>query len=69
MNPPDHPHDSERVVRLVDPAGAPPHLGELIRESMDELGWNVVHPLGPAGAKLVSKGNMTGRARRMAKRR
>ena len=28
---------SERVGPMLDP----PHLGELIRESMDELGWNV----------------------------
>ena len=25
----------------VDPLLNPPHLGELIRESMDETGWNV----------------------------
>ena len=25
----------------VDPMQNPPHLGELIRESMDEMGWNV----------------------------
>ena len=25
----------------VDPMLNPPHLGELIRESMDEVGWNV----------------------------
>ena len=27
----------ERVVAMLNP----PHLGELIRESMDEVGWNV----------------------------
>ena len=25
----------------VDPMHNPPHLGELIRESMDDVGWNV----------------------------
>ena len=25
----------------VGPMQNPPHLGELIRESMDEVGWNV----------------------------
>lgn len=29
--------NSERVGPMVNP----PHLGELIRESMDETGWNV----------------------------
>ena len=29
--------DSERVRPMLNP----PHLGELIRESMDEVGWNV----------------------------
>ena len=29
--------DGERVKFMPDP----PHLGELIRESMEELGWNV----------------------------
>ena len=28
---------SDRVVPMLNP----PHLGELIRESMDEVGWNV----------------------------
>ena len=28
---------SERVGPMLDP----PHLGELIRESMDDVGWNV----------------------------
>ncbi len=30
-------NDGERV----DPMLNPPHLGELIRESMEEVGWNV----------------------------
>ena len=30
-------NDSERVGPMLNP----PHLGELIRESMEEVGWNV----------------------------
>ena len=29
------------VSEHVSPMPNPPHLGELIRESMDEVGWNV----------------------------
>lgn len=29
--------ESDRVGLMLNP----PHLGELIRESMDEVGWNV----------------------------
>ena len=29
--------DAERVGPMLNP----PHLGELVRESMDEVGWNV----------------------------
>lgn len=30
-------NDGERVGLMLNP----PHLGELIRESMEEVGWNV----------------------------
>ena len=33
----------------VGPMANPPHLGELIRESMDEVGWNVTE----TAARLV----------------
>ena len=33
---------SERVGPMLNP----PHLGELIRESMDEVGWNVTETAG-----------------------
>ena len=32
---------NENVGDRVGPMLNPPHLGELIRESMDEVGWNV----------------------------
>ena len=32
---------SEIASERVGPMLNPPHLGELIRESMDEVGWNV----------------------------
>ncbi len=32
---------SDTMSERVDPMLNPPHLGELIRESMDEVGWNV----------------------------
>ena len=32
---------NENATDRVGPMLNPPHLGELIRESMDEVGWNV----------------------------
>ena len=32
---------NENTTYRVDPMLNPPHLGELVRESMDEVGWNV----------------------------
>ncbi len=37
----------ERVVAMLDP----PHLGELIRESMDEVGWNVTETAAHLGCE------------------
>ena len=34
--------DGDRVGSMLNP----PHLGELIRESMEELGWNVTETAG-----------------------
>ena len=34
--------ESERVGPMLNP----PHLGELVRESMDEVGWNVTETAG-----------------------
>ena len=38
----------------VDPMLNPPHLGELIRESMDETGWNVTETAARLGCDRVS---------------
>ena len=35
----------------VGPMRNPPHLGELIRESMDELGWNVTETAARLGCE------------------
>ena len=35
----------------VGPMQNPPHLGELIRESMDEVGWNVTETAGRLGCE------------------
>ena len=37
----------ERVVAMLDP----PHLGELIRESMDDVGWNVTETAARLGCE------------------
>ncbi len=37
----------ERVVAMLNP----PHLGELIRESMDEVGWNVTQTAARLGCE------------------
>ena len=37
----------ERVVAMPNP----PHLGELIRESMDEVGWNVTQTAARLGCE------------------
>ena len=39
--------DSDRVGSMLNP----PHLGELIRESMDELGWNVTETASRLGCE------------------
>lgn len=39
--------DSKRVGPMLDP----PHLGELIRESMDEVGWNVTETAAHLGCE------------------
>ena len=38
---------SERVGAMLNP----PHLGELIRESMDEVGWNVTETAARLGCE------------------
>ena len=40
----------ERVGAMVNP----PHLGELIRESMDEAGWNVTETAARLGCERVT---------------
>ncbi|MCY4187626.1 MAG: HigA family addiction module antitoxin [Bryobacterales bacterium] len=35
----------------VGPMAHPPHLGELIRESMDEVGWNVTETAAHLGCE------------------
>ena len=35
----------------VGPMRNPPHLGELIRESMDDVGWNVTETAGRVGCE------------------
>ena len=37
----------ERVVAMLNP----PHLGELIRESMDEVGWNLTETAAHLGCE------------------
>ena len=37
----------------VGPMLNPPHLGELIRESMDEVGWNVSETAARLGCELA----------------
>jgi len=32
---------NENIGERVGPMANPPHLGELVRESMEEVGWNV----------------------------
>ncbi len=39
--------DSDRVGPMLNP----PHLGELIRESMDEVGWNVTETAARLGCE------------------
>ena len=39
--------DSDRVGAMLNP----PHLGELIRESMDEVGWNVTETASRLGCE------------------
>ena len=39
------PTDSDRAGPMLNP----PHLGELIRESMEEVGWNVTETAGAPG--------------------
>ncbi len=39
--------DSDRVGAMLNP----PHLGELIRESMEEVGWNVTETAGRLGCE------------------
>ena len=40
-------HESERVSPMLNP----PHLGELIRESMEETGWNVTETAARLGCE------------------
>ena len=41
---------SDRVGPMINP----PHLGELIRESMDEVGWNVTETAARLGCQRVT---------------
>ena len=53
---------SERMGPMLNP----PHLGELIRESMDEVGWNVTETaarLGCERAPIASAERQGGRVR------
>ncbi len=51
---------SDRVGPMLNP----PHLGELIRESMDDLGWNVTGPP-PIGARTQCTCERKSRKREM----
>ena len=42
---------NETASDYVGPMLNPPHLGELIRESMDEVGWNVTETATRLGCK------------------
>ena len=42
------------VSERVGPMRSPPHLGELIRESMDEAGWNVTGTAARLGCERVT---------------
>ena len=42
---------SEIAGERVGPMLNPPHLGELIRESMDEVGWNVTETAARLGCE------------------
>ena len=42
---------NETANELVGPMLNPPHLGELIRESMDDLGWNVTETAAQLGCE------------------
>ena len=42
---------SEIASDRVGPILNPPHLGELIRESMDDVGWNVTETAGRLGCE------------------
>jgi len=41
----------ESTIGRVGPMLNPPHLGELIRESMEEMGWNVTETAGRLGCE------------------
>ena len=42
---------SDVAADRVGPMQNPPHLGELIRESMDDVGWNVTETAAPLGCE------------------
>ena len=42
---------NETAKELVGPMLNPPHLGELIRESMDDVGWNVTETAAQLGCE------------------
>ena len=42
---------NDRDSKRVGPMLNPPHLGELIRESMEATGWNVTETAGPSGLR------------------
>ena len=54
--------DSERAGPMLNP----PHLGELIRESMEETGWNVTETAKRLGCERVTLSRLlNGRAGRV----
>ena len=42
---------TDTVSERVGPMRNPPHLGELIRESMDDVGWNVTETAARLGCE------------------
>ena len=45
---------NDTASERVGPMANPPHLGELIRESMDEAGWNVTETAEKLGCQRVT---------------
>ena len=51
---------NEKSSERVGPMLNPPHLGELIRENMEEVGWNVTETADVCGAPVLGRGREAG---------